>query len=132
MQQGVSEKDKLRNHHHKVFQPSFDAIACYDYAFLQQKLNYIHFNPVKAGLVLNPEEYIHSSARFYFTGEQGIYPVTHFLYTFGEAPYSDWLRYRNEFWVTLQQRLTGLIYFLMEVKTLLGHKTRIELNFNVL
>ena len=25
------------------------------------------------------ENYIHSSAKFYMTGEQGIYPVTHFV-----------------------------------------------------
>ena len=24
-----------------------------------------------------PENYVHSSAKFYTTGEQGIYPVTH-------------------------------------------------------
>lgn len=41
MQKGVSEKDKLSNHHHKVFQPSFNAIAFYDYTFLQEKLNCI-------------------------------------------------------------------------------------------
>ena len=92
MQKGVSAKDKLSNHQHKVFQPSFDAIACYNYPFLQEKLNYIHMNPVKAGLIKLPEDYIHSSARYYFTGEQGIYPVTHFLYTFGEEPYHDWYK----------------------------------------
>lgn len=31
------------------------------------KVNYIHNNPVKAGLVVNPEDYIFSSARFYKT-----------------------------------------------------------------
>ncbi|GEM_PF-1177356 len=31
------------------------------------KINYIHNNPVKAGLVVNPEDYIFSSARFYKT-----------------------------------------------------------------
>lgn len=33
-----------------------------------QKLNYLHFNPVKAGLCLWPEEYRYSSADFYHTG----------------------------------------------------------------
>ncbi len=96
LQAGVSEKDKLTNHQHKIFEPSFDAEPCYNFPFLQQKLNYIHQNPVKAKLVSSPEDYIHSSARFYETGEQGIYPVTHFLYTFGEEPYSDWLKRRNK------------------------------------
>ena len=26
-----------------------------------------------------PDEYEHSSAKYYFTGEQGIYPVTNFM-----------------------------------------------------
>ena len=33
-----------------------------------QKMNYIHYNPVKAGLCGNPEEYKYSSAKFYETG----------------------------------------------------------------
>ena len=35
---------------------------------LQQKMAYIHANPVKAGLCLYPEEYHYSSAKFYETG----------------------------------------------------------------
>ena len=42
----------------------------------------MHLNPVKAGLIITPEEYIHSSAKYYSTGEQGIYPVTHFVEVF--------------------------------------------------
>ena len=38
----------------------------------------MHANPVKAGLVKLPEEYAHSSALFYETGTQGIYPVKHY------------------------------------------------------
>ena len=34
----------------------------------QQKLQYIHWNPVRAGLCKLPEEYFFSSARFYQTG----------------------------------------------------------------
>ena len=33
-----------------------------------QKLEYIHYNPVKAGLCAFPEDYYYSSARFYATG----------------------------------------------------------------
>ena len=33
-----------------------------------QKLNYVHWNPVRAGLCQWPEEYRYSSARFYETG----------------------------------------------------------------
>ncbi|MCP9751478.1 transposase [Ferruginibacter sp. HRS2-29] len=37
-------------------------------AVFQQKLDYIHSNPVKAGLCKYPEEYCYSSARFYYDG----------------------------------------------------------------
>ena len=33
-----------------------------------QKLEYIHDNPVRAGLCVNPEDYYYSSARFYHDG----------------------------------------------------------------
>ncbi len=33
-----------------------------------QKLEYLHNNPVKAGLCINPGDYYYSSARFYETG----------------------------------------------------------------
>lgn len=35
------------------------------YKMLNQKINYIHFNPVKRGLVSEPEHWIYSSARNY-------------------------------------------------------------------
>jgi len=61
---------------HKVFETSFDWKECRTERFIQQKLNYIHLNPCKSELALLPEDYIHSSAKFYVTGMQGEYPVT--------------------------------------------------------
>jgi putative transposase len=40
-----------------------------------QKIDYIHENPVRAGLVEYPEHYIHSSATDY-NGKNGLLPVT--------------------------------------------------------
>ena len=37
----------------------------YSNKFIRQKLDYIHNNPVKAGIVEHPEEYLYSSARNY-------------------------------------------------------------------
>lgn len=37
----------------------------YSQKFIEQKLNYIHYNPVRAGIVSNPEDYLYSSARNY-------------------------------------------------------------------
>jgi putative transposase len=38
-------------------------------SMLKQKLEYIRYNPVRAGLCTVPEEYHYSSARFYMMGQ---------------------------------------------------------------
>ncbi len=43
-----------------------------------QKLNYIHYNPVRAGLCINTEDYYYSSARFYYDGTDEFKMLTHF------------------------------------------------------
>ncbi len=43
--------------------------AIYSQDFLLSKLNYIHQNPVRAGIVAEPEHYIYSSATNYLTGK---------------------------------------------------------------
>ena len=47
----------------------------YSNQFISQKINYIHENPVVAGIVLKPEDYPYSSAMNY-AGVQGLLPVT--------------------------------------------------------
>jgi putative transposase len=42
----------------------------YDNVIFEQKLDYIHYNPVKAGLCMLPEEYTYSSANYYETGSE--------------------------------------------------------------
>jgi REP element-mobilizing transposase RayT len=37
----------------------------YSQKFIEQKIEYIHNNPVRAGIVEKPEEYLYSSARNY-------------------------------------------------------------------
>ena len=62
---------------HDIWRYSFDWKHCESDRFKYQKLNYIHANPCsgKWNLSINPESYTHSSAGFYATGHQGIYPV---------------------------------------------------------
>lgn len=43
-------------------------------AFLEEKLNYIHQNPVEAGFVSRPEDWVYSSARNY-CGETGLMEI---------------------------------------------------------
>jgi REP element-mobilizing transposase RayT len=71
----VNDTDKKNGKIHEVFEPSCDSRR-----ILEQKLDYIHMNPCKGKwkLVENPEDYIHSSAKFYATGEQGVYSVTNY------------------------------------------------------
>lgn len=44
----------------------------------QQKLDYIHYNPVKAGMCRFPEEYKYSTARFYETNVDDWGFITHY------------------------------------------------------
>ena len=67
----VTEREKKKGQLHKVFTDSFDAKGIYNEKFFNQKMNYIHLNPVsgKWQLVNDFTEYEHSSASFYETGE---------------------------------------------------------------
>lgn len=44
--------------------------------FFNQKLNYIHNNPVRAGIVEFPEDYLHSSAKSLIKNVPGLVPIT--------------------------------------------------------
>ena len=69
-----SQKD--RSHH--FWKRNARSVELYDDVIFQQKLDYIHFNPVKAGLCSLPEEYIYSSARYYQEDNFSDGVLTHF------------------------------------------------------
>ncbi|MES2329892.1 MAG: hypothetical protein V4539_09835 [Bacteroidota bacterium] len=75
----VNKTDRERNKKHEVFEPSFDRKECRTLTFTKQKIDYIHLNPCRAQLAWIPEDYIHSSAKYYFTGVQGRYPVITYM-----------------------------------------------------
>ena len=77
----VNATDRSRNKKHEVFEPSFDWKECNDENMVEQKLNYIHENAIRGEerLVDNPDDYEHSSARFYITGEKGKVTITTWL-----------------------------------------------------
>jgi putative transposase len=54
-------------------------IELYTAAVFNQKLNYIHNNPVKAGLCSLPEDYHYSSALFYESGIDHFGFIEHYL-----------------------------------------------------
>ena len=49
------------------------------HAVYMQKLEYIHYNPVKAGLCIHPEDYYYSSATFYLNGVDDFGMLRHYL-----------------------------------------------------
>jgi putative transposase len=53
----------------KFWQYRFDDVYIYSEDIYRIKLNYIHYNPVKAGLVKKPEDWKYSSANYYLNGE---------------------------------------------------------------
>ncbi len=55
--------NKIKNY--KFWQDGNHPVELTNYNFIQQKLQYIHNNPVVEGFVQNPEEYLFSSARNY-------------------------------------------------------------------
>jgi REP element-mobilizing transposase RayT len=64
--------NKITNY--KFWQEGNEAKEIHTNYFLEQKLNYIHNNPVKAEIVARPEDYLFSSARDY-AGEKGLLEV---------------------------------------------------------
>ena len=72
------------NTEYKVWQDGFHPEAIYSETFLNQKVEYIHYNPVRRGLVSRPEEWRYSSARNYTSHDETIIEVDTFLEkTFG-------------------------------------------------
>ena len=77
----VESKRKENKKLHEVWELSFDWKDCRSNKFAWEKIDYMHNNPCtgKWQLAGNSIEYIHSSARFYLIGVQGIYMVTNFM-----------------------------------------------------
>lgn len=75
--EAVTKSDKDRGKKHQVFERSFDCKQITSAHFFMQKLCYMHNNPCSGvwKLVENAVDYIHSSAKYYITGEQGIYLI---------------------------------------------------------
>jgi REP element-mobilizing transposase RayT len=64
------ETDENKKVSYQFWQPDNHPELCYQLNFMWQKLEYIHNNPVKAGLVYKAEEYVFSSAADYVFGRQ--------------------------------------------------------------
>ena len=59
-------EQNIRNKTYQFWRQDNQPQELYSAAFIFQKINYIHNNPVEAGIADKPEEYLYSSARDYF------------------------------------------------------------------
>lgn len=79
---------KLDNHkdsEFQVWQEGFHPIQITTQKMMAQKLNYIHYNPVKSGFVSSPVHWRYSSALNY-EGKEGLIPITLFAGCLIETP----------------------------------------------
>lgn len=60
---------------HAVWLQDFSAVDIWSHKFIRQKLNYIHMNPVRAGLCDHPAKWRWSSYHAYFPHEAGAVPI---------------------------------------------------------
>jgi len=71
---------KLKHHRdseQQVWQEGLYPKQLFTADMVEKKMNYIHFNPVKAGFVDSPNDWRYSSARNY-AGLDGVIPVNRF------------------------------------------------------
>jgi len=64
-----------KNQKYKVWMDRFDDLIITTQKVMGIKINYIHFNPVKAGLVDRPEDWEFSSARNYYLDDHSLIRV---------------------------------------------------------
>ena len=63
----------------QVWQEEAHPEAIFTERFARQKMDYIHMNPVRAGLVEAATEWPYSSARAYFLGEETYSPTVSYI-----------------------------------------------------
>jgi REP element-mobilizing transposase RayT len=59
----------------RVWQAGYHPVAIWSPAIFEQKLNYLHFNPVEKGFVEKPEYWKYSSARNYLLGDDSLMSI---------------------------------------------------------
>jgi len=67
-------KRNPNNKKYQFWQQNNHPIELFDNTIMDQKLDYIHMNPVVSGIVKEPEHYLYSSAIDY-AGGKGILPI---------------------------------------------------------
>jgi REP-associated tyrosine transposase len=68
-------RPQAKSHSHSLWQKDFSSIDLYTPRFIQQKLNYIHLNLVRAKLCAHPAEWKWSSYRAYLPHAPNTVPI---------------------------------------------------------
>jgi len=79
LQRLVRAVQRPNKQQHKVWEDNYLAKAVWSAWFLLQKMEYVHYNPCQPywNLTAAPEDYVWSSARFYYLEEPAVIPVDH-------------------------------------------------------
>ena len=72
----VIRSKQLVDRKRQVWQPGWHAEALASEAFLLQKVNYIHENPVRKGYVRSAVHWLHSSAAYWINGQKPEIPLS--------------------------------------------------------
>ena len=86
-----SAKQHKRNSKYQVWTHENHAEIIYSNKFVEQKINYIHENPVRAGIVEKAEDYLYSSARDY-AGLHGVLDVISVMRSVEKLPLTRTIR----------------------------------------
>lgn len=62
---------------HQVWQEGMHPVELFTKRFTDQKMDYIHNNPVAAGIVYEPQHYVLSSAADYFENRKGLVKISY-------------------------------------------------------
>lgn len=80
---GINNKrlgEGLASPYRSIWQKSFHDIQIYSEKFLEQKLNYIHNNPLRAGLVKDLDDYPWSSYHNYYLDNHTLIKIDYQIY----------------------------------------------------
>ncbi len=68
-------KNTSNTSNHQFWQHDNHLIALWSQKVIWQKLDYIHLNPVRAGIVARPQDYVYSSAGDYYENRKGLLDI---------------------------------------------------------
>jgi REP-associated tyrosine transposase len=67
-------KNNVRNENYQFWRQDNHPVELETHEMMDQRLDYIHNNPMEAGIVENPEDYMYSSAKDY-SGRKGLLEI---------------------------------------------------------